>query len=178
MSITKSLSALFAAGILSMSGAAIGTAQEAAPAVDTQVAVDQNTGEQRSAVPTNDGLKLNTQPGDTVKISDGKAIWQDDAGNLVAEIELTAEAEGIDFSYDSASSTIKAQSPTSGDGEMATASRCMPKWIGWAYNIVWGGLVCLPASVGVSGIATPIAGAVTAAACEAAGGALTTAVSC
>lgn len=54
----------------------------------------------------------------------------------------------------------------------------MPKWIDWAFNIAWGGLVCLPASAGASGVATPIAGAATAAACEAAGGALVTAISC
>lgn len=42
----------------------------------TQVALDQS-GNERSAVPTEDGLKLNTAAGDSVDIANNVATWRD-----------------------------------------------------------------------------------------------------
>ena len=130
------------------------------------------------------GLKLSMMSGDRVTVSDGSAHWFNSSGETVATIELSADGQDSDFSFDPIRHVI---APTRPDPTQASAGsrmqqmaarKCIPKWIGWAWNITWGGLVCLPLSVGVSGVATPIAGAVTASACEAAGGALTTAYSC
>ena len=97
---------------------------------EQQVAVDPNNGAQRSAVPIEgEGLKLNTQPGDQIRIEGGTVTWLDSAGGVVATIGVSSD-QGED------------------------------------------------APCGVGGVATPIAGAITGAACEAAGGALVTAVSC
>lgn len=82
----------------------------------------------------------------------------------------------MNFSYNSLTKTIEpANTKTSGG---ASASACIPKWIGWAWGITWGALVCLPLGAGVSGVATPIVGVITGQACTAAGGALVTAKSC
>lgn len=97
---------------------------------EQQVAVDPNNGAQRSAVPVEgEGLKLNTQPGDQIRIEGGTVTWLDSAGGVVATIGVSSD-QGEDAPF------------------------------------------------GVGGVATPIAGAITGAACEAAGGALVTAVSC
>lgn len=130
------------------------------------------------------GLKLSMMSGDRVTVSDGAAHWFNSSGETVATIELSADGRDSDFSFDPIRQVIaptRTDSPQVSAGsrmQQMAARKCIPKWIGWAWNITWGGLVCLPLSVGVSGVATPIAGAVTASACEAAGGALTTAYSC
>ena len=146
-----------------------------------QVAVDPDTGAQRSAVPVEGvGLRLNTQPGDQVSIVGGVVTWLDDAGEVVATITLSSEqGGGLDFTYNTATHIISPKATrTLNSASTLAATRCMPKWWGWFYNIAWGTLVCLPASAGATGLATPLAGYATAIACEAAGGALVTAVSC
>lgn len=145
-----------------------------------QVAVDE-TGNERSAVPTEDGLKLNTAPGDTVSLDNDVASWTDLDGNIIASIELDDEGDSdTKFRFDEESQTISAESATEKNlpEGMVVQAACMPKWVAWAFNITWGGLVCIPASLAASGVATPIAGIATGAACEAAGGAMVTAVSC
>ena len=48
---------------------------------EQQVAVDPNNGAQRSAVPIEgEGLKLNTQPDDRIRIEGGTVTWLDSAG--------------------------------------------------------------------------------------------------
>jgi hypothetical protein len=168
--------------VLAFSSIGTGAASaEPFPSDNVQVAVDQD-GRERSAVPTETGLKLNTAEGDSVNITDNVASWRDQAGNTIASINLDNEGnQDTKFRYDEATQTIAAESASernlNPDGLMSPAA-CMPKWVAWAFNITWGGLVCIPASLAAGGIATPIAGILTGAACEAAGGAMVTAVSC
>lgn len=146
---------------------------------EQQVAVDPNNGAQRSAVPIEgEGLKLNTQPDDQIRIEGGTVTWLDSAGGVVATIGVSSDqGEDVPFTYDEAAHLLRPDAAPELGAE-AFADGCMPKWWGWFFNIAWGTLVCLPATAGVGGVATPIAGAITGAACEAAGGALVTAVSC
>lgn len=179
---TAFLRPLIATGVATLAFSSIGAGAayaEPSPSGDAQVAVDQ-AGKERSAVPTEAGLKVNTVDGDSVSIVDNVATWRDQAGNTIAEIDLDDENNpDTEFRYDEATQTIVAESASERkpDGVMAPAA-CMPKWVAWAFNITWGGLVCIPATIGVGGIATPIAGIATGAACEAAGGAMVTAVAC
>lgn len=127
---------------------------EPSPSDNVSVAFDQ-AGKVRSAVPTEVGLKLNTAEGDSVNIANNVASWRDQAGNTMASIDLDNEGnQDTEFRYDEATQTIMAESASekfNPDGVMSLAA---------------------------SGVATPIGGIVTAAACEAAGGAMVTAVSC
>lgn len=140
----------------------------------------------RSVTPVEgSGLQLGTLEGDNVEIQDGVALWTDSQGDLVAQIALRGEGDqDLVFSYDSVSKRIapetssEASTPFVGDMMYANSARCMPSWVGWGWNIAWGGLVCLPLGVGVGAVATPIAGVATDLACNAAGGALTTATAC
>ena len=167
-----------AMAVLAFSSAGMGAATAyavPAPSDTTQVALDQS-GNERSAVPTEDGLKLNTAVGDSVDIANNVATWRDQVGNVIASIDLdNGGNENVVFRYDEATQMIVAQ--TVHHGGVMTAA-CIPKWVAWAFNITWGALVCVPASAAASGIATPIAGIFTGSACAAAGGAMITAVSC
>ncbi len=167
-----------AMAVLAFSAAGMGAATAyavPAPSITTQVAFDQS-GNERSAVPTENGLKLNIDSGDSVDIANNVATWRDQTGNIIASIDLdNKDNENVVFRYDEAAQMIVAETAAHG-GVMRAA--CMPKWVAWAFNITWGALVCVPASAAASGIATPIVGIVTASACEAAGGAMITSVSC
>ena len=165
------------------SGGATGNAEtaEVDSNTETQVAVDPVTGAQRSAVPVEGGgLKLNVLDGDRVAVSGGTVSWTDQSGSTVVTISLVSEQDGVArFIYDAASHMVRPVATKEKTGsQVTTRKKFMPRWWGWFYNISWGTLVCLPASVGASGVATPIAGIARGVACEAAGGALVTAISC
>jgi len=176
-----------AACVLAMSVSAGGAAQASSLSEEAgsgegefeqQVAVDPATGAQRSAVPIDgEGLRLNTQPGDLIRVEGDTVTWLDGAGGVVATINLSPEkGESVPFTYDETKHLLRPEATRAlEDDEYAG---CMPKWWGWFFGITWGGLVCMPATAGASGVATPIAGAVTEMACAAAGGALVTAISC
>lgn len=176
---TRSLVAAVVAA-LALTSLGSGVANAAEPlAGETEVSYDQ-VGNERSAYPVGDGLKLNIVDGDSVNITDDVALWSDENGAVIASIELDNRGnESITFRFDEETQTILAESVgDQGSNGAISARACMPKWVAWAFNIVWGGLVCIPATLGASGVATPIAGIATAAACNAAGGVLTTAISC
>lgn len=176
---TRSLVATVVTALaLTSLGTGVASAAEP-PAGETQVSYDQ-VGNERSAYPAGDGLKLNIVEGDSVNITDDVALWRDENGAVIASIELDNKGnQNITFRFDEETQTILAE-PKGGQGPNGAISArvCMPKWVAWAFNIAWGGLVCIPATLGASGVATPIAGIVTGAACNAAGGVLTTAISC
>lgn len=92
-----------AMAVLAFSSAGMGAATTyVVPAASdtTQVALDQS-GNERSAVPTEDGLKLNTAAGDSVDIANNVATWRDQAGNSIASIDLDNEGnENVAFRYD------------------------------------------------------------------------------
>lgn len=171
---------LLASGMVALAATSIGFGAVSASAESvgsdtTQVALDES-GNARSVIPTEDGLKLNTVEGDDVSIVNNVASWYDEAGNLIASIDLSNESdEAITFVYDEAEQTIVARTA---DRDPMTRAACMPKWVAWAFNITWGALVCVPATAGATAIATPIEGITTEIACTAAGGAMITAVSC
>jgi hypothetical protein len=179
----KSIMLVIAATVLCASigapaGAVVRERDQQVLASQDQVAVDPRTGAQRSAVPVQgQGLKLNMVEGDEISIEGDAVTWTDSAGLIVARIDITSPDSGMTFYFDESTQMIREEGASFVSPDLPQGY-CMPKWIGWAFNIAWGGLVCLPASAGASGVATPIAGAATAAACEAAGGALVTAISC
>ena len=141
-------------------------------------------GSLRSVSETETGLKLTLAQGDNIKTDGNAVFWFSKDGNLVAQLSGTSEQHPeMALTYNPSTQTLSPTSPSAEQVDLnqiqeRTANNCMPKWWAWAWNITWGGLVCLPLSVGASGVGTPIAGALTASACEAAGGALTTAASC
>lgn len=106
-------------------------------------------------------------------------LWmQAESGCCTRRIRFSAGGglHDIAFTYDETKHLLRPEATRAlEDDEYAG---CMPKWWGWFFGITWGGLVCVPATAGASGVATPIAGAVTEMACAAAGGALVTAISC
>mgnify|MGYP000859944134 FL=1 len=179
----KSIMLVIAATVLCASigapaGAVVRERDQQVLASQDQVAVDPRTGAQRSAVPVQgQGLKLNMVEGDEISIEGDAVTWTDSAGLIVARIDITSPDSGMTFYFDESTQMIREEGASFVSPDLPQGY-CMPKWIGWAFNIAWGGLVCLPASAGASGVAPPIAGAATAAACEAAGGALVTAISC
>lgn len=127
----------------------------------------------------NDSLQLQILPGDKISISnaDGLATWTSKTGEVVATIQLQGTGNSkVNFSYNPLTKTIEPAASSVSKG--ASASACIPKWVGWAWGVTWGALVCLPLGAGVSGVATPIVGVITGQACAAAGGALVTAKSC
>lgn len=182
MSIWRKLTGLALSGVILLGGAN-------APAfanvenLDSPTLVSQSSQDGRSIKESDDNssLELQTLPGDKITISnsEGIAIWTSKTGELIATIQLNStDSSHIDFSYDPFTKTISPISDNNIHEKSATTSRCIPKWLGWSWGVIWGGLVCLPLGVGVSGVATPIAGVVTGQACTAAGGALVTAKSC
>lgn len=109
--------------VLAFSSAGMGAATTyVVPAASdtTQVALDQS-GNERSAVPTEDGLKLNTAAGDSVDIANNVATWRDQAGNSIASIDLDNEGnENVAFRYDEATRMFVAETAHHG-GVMAAA---------------------------------------------------------
>lgn len=172
-----SLIIVFVASTVSMfvtSSPGFAAAPESELEPNVQVAVDSSS-LQRSVVPTEEGLKLNTVEGDSVILQGGHVDWRSGQGAVIASIELSSDESDASFRYDPVSQLIVAEKKSNSG---ISANACIPKWIAWAFNITWGTLVCIPAAAGAGGIATPLVGIVTGAACEAAGGAMVTAVSC
>ncbi|CAB0648781.1 hypothetical protein CIP107561_01222 [Corynebacterium diphtheriae] len=76
---------------------------------------------ERSAVPAEDGLKLNTAAGDSVDIANNVATWRDQAGNIIASIDLDNEGnENVAFRYDEATRMFVAETAHHGGVMAAT----------------------------------------------------------
>ena len=86
-------------------------------------------------------MKLNTQPGDQIRIEGGTVTWLDSAGGVVATIGVSSDqGEDVPFTYDEAAHLLRPDAAPELGAE-AFADGCMPKWWGWFFNITWGTLV-------------------------------------
>lgn len=135
----------------------------------------------RSIVPVSgQGLNVHTLAGDTIVVKNNIATWRDATNHTIATINLTVhDGQHVDFGYSKVlhriAPTVSLETALERGGKK---HHCIPKWIGVGWNVLWDATVCTPLSLGISGLATPLAGVSADIACSAAGGTLTAALGC